>query len=645
MHNSHEEYFRKPFGAIKTNGRIKLRFKLRSEKQAVAVSLILWRGGRNVKKLEMTAEKKEGILHTYSIEIGAPNESDLIWYYFMIEDEEGIYFYGNNEKKLGGIGKLYQINAIPYQITVYNEMLKTPQWFKEAIIYQIFPDRFYNGNENKEVSNPKKNSFIYANWGDKPLYIKDENGRIVRWEFFGGNLLGIIKKLDYLKDLGINTIYLNPIFEARSNHRYDTADYKKIEPMLGDNNVFEDLCKLAKEKGINIILDGVFNHTGCDSIYFNRENTYEELGAYQSKESKYYSWFNFKKHPDEYESWWGVDDLPNVNEDNEDYKNFIIHDNDSVIKKWIKLGAKGWRLDVVDELPEKFVKAIWSEMKALDDETVLIGEVWEDASNKMSYGKTRKYAMGGELDSVMNYPFRSAIIDFIVGKIDAQGFKLQLMTLKENYPTEFFYSAMNLIGSHDRARVMTLLGEAPTSKNMSTIEKTKFELSDDKRCLAIDRMKLAVAMQMTLPGVPSIYYGDEVGMEGYEDPWNRGAFPWMGGNKELLAWHKKMIELRKENSVFISGTWNTLYDEDDVIVYAREIKDNKDVFGISKKNQLAIVALNTNKEKACEIIVDVSNYSLEKMRSIYGEGEIIVVDEGKLKLNIKRLGVVIVLSN
>ncbi|MCD5410245.1 MAG: glycoside hydrolase family 13 protein, partial [Clostridiales bacterium] len=378
---------------------------------------------------------------------------------------------------------------------------------------------------------------------------------------------------------------------------------------------------------------------------FNRENTYEELGAYQSKESKYYSWFNFKNHPDEYESWWGVDDLPNVNEDNEEYKNFIIYDNDSVIKKWIKLGAKGWRLDVVDELPEKFVKAIWSEMKALDDETVLIGEVWEDASNKMSYGKTRKYAMGGELDSVMNYPFRSAIIDFIVGKIDAQGFKLQLMTLKENYPTEFFYSAMNLIGSHDRARVMTLLGEAPTSKDMSTIEKTKFELSDDKRCLAIDRMKLAVAMQMTLPGVPSIYYGDEVGMEGYEDPWNRGAFPWMGGNKELLAWHKKMIELRKENSVFISGTWNTLYDEDDVIVYAREIKDNKDVFGISKKNQLAIVALNTNKEKACEIIVDVSNYSLEKMRSIYGEGEIIVVDEGKLKLNIKRLGLVIVFSN
>ncbi|MGV8147010.1 MAG: glycoside hydrolase family 13 protein [Alkaliphilus sp.] len=641
IHNSHDEYFRNPFGAAKTNSRIKLRFKLRSEKQLVAVSLILWRDGKNVKKIEMTAERKEGILHTYSIEIGVPDECDLMWYYFMIEDEEGIYFYGNNKKKLGGEGELYQINAIPYQITVYNEKLKAPNWFKEAVIYQIFPDRFYNGNEDGVVSNPKKNSFIYANWGDKPLYIKDENGRIARWEFFGGNLLGIIKKLDYLKDLGINTIYLNPIFEARSNHRYDTADYKKIDPMLGDNNTFKDLCKLAKEKGISIILDGVFNHTGCDSIYFNRENTYEELGAYQSVESKYYKWFNFKNHPDEYESWWGVDDLPNVNEDNEEYKNFIIHDNDSVVKKWIKLGAKGWRLDVVDELPEKFVKSIWSEMKELDNETVLIGEVWEDASNKMSYGKTRKYAMGGELDSVMNYPFRSAIIDFLIGKTDAQGFRSQLMTLKENYPTEFFYSAMNLIGSHDRARIMTLLGEAPNSKDMSIVEKTKFELADDKRRLAIGRMKLAVAMQMTLPGVPSIYYGDEVGMEGYEDPWNRGAFPWDSGNKELLEWYKKMIALRKEESVFTTGTWNIIYAEGDIVVYIREIKDNKDIFDTSQKKQLAIVAVNVNKEKDYEIDVDVSSYPIEKMTTGIGDEKEIVVDEGKLKLKIERVGVII----
>lgn len=644
MHNSHDEYFRKPFGATKINSRIKLRFKLRSEKQLVAVNLILWRDGKNVKKIEMTAEKKEGLLHTYFIEIGTPDECGLMWYYFMIEEEDGICFYGNNEQKLGGVGKTYQINAIPYQITVYNEKLKTPNWFKEAVIYQIFPDRFYNGNEDGVVLNPKKNSFIYANWGDKPLYIKDEDGKIVRWEFFGGNLLGIIKKLDYLKDLGINAIYLNPIFEARSNHRYDTADYKKIDSMLGDNDTFKELCKLASEKGINIILDGVFNHTGCDSIYFNRENTYDELGAYQSKDSKYYDWYNFKSHPSEYECWWGVDDLPNVNEDNEDYKNFIIHGQDSIIKKWMRLGAKGWRLDVVDELPEKFVKAIWNEMKELDNESVLIGEVWEDASNKMSYGNMRGYAMGGELDSVMNYPFRAAIIDFLVGKINAQDFRAQLMSLKENYPKQFFYGAMNLIGSHDRVRILTLLGEAPKSKDLSVMKKTKYILSDEKRHLAIDRMKLAVAMQMTLPGVPSIYYGDEVGMEGYEDPWNRGAFPWGNVDKDLLEWHKKTIRMRKENDVFIFGVWEILYAEGDVVVYAREIMGSKDVFNEDKKNQLAIVAVNRNKEKDYEIEVDVSNYSVEKMKSATYDVASFVVDEGKLQLSIERLGVVVLLD-
>ena len=318
----------------------------------------------------------------------------------------------------------------PYQITVYNHELVSSyqKWFREGIIYQIFVDRFYNGNKAGIVHHPKRNSFIYSHWDDTPMYIRNQAGQVIRWDFFGGNLLGVKKKLRYLKELGISIVYLNPIFESPSNHKYDTADYLNVDPMFGDNQLFADLCDAARELGISIILDGVFSHTGSDSIYFNKDGKYPSIGAYQSKDSPYYSWYRFKHFPNDYETWWGIETLPNVNELEPSYLQFMIEGENSVVKHWHHLGTKGWRLDVADELPDPFIQALRRQLQELDPASIVIGEVWEDASNKISYEKRRGYLLGNELDSVTNYPFRNILIEFIQEKKTAEETHLALMT-------------------------------------------------------------------------------------------------------------------------------------------------------------------------------------------------------------------------
>ena len=278
----------------------------------------------------------------FSIDIDTNNLYGINDYYFEIIYNNEVMYYGNNEEELGGIGKCYRYNPKTYQLTVYKKR-EVPKWYKEGIIYQIFVDRFFNGNDNGVVNNPKKNSFIYGNWDDNPMYIRDKDGNIVRWDFYGGNLKGVIKKLPYIKSLGASIIYMNPIFEATSCHKYDTGNYEKIDEMFGTEEDFKTLCDEAKKLDIKIILDGVFSHTGSDSKYFNRYGNYDEIGAYQSKDSRYYSWYRFYEYPNKYDSWWGFDNQPNVDELNEDYINYIVKDNNSIISKWMNLGADGWR--------------------------------------------------------------------------------------------------------------------------------------------------------------------------------------------------------------------------------------------------------------------------------------------------------------
>ncbi|ABO49988.1 alpha amylase, catalytic region [Desulforamulus reducens MI-1] len=637
-HNSHEVYYRNPFGAVSCDERVILSLTIEIEEEAHSIFLRLWKHGREEEKIPMRLREGHGNKKTYQVEINVPSVQGLLWYYFIIGIKDKTYYYGNNYDQLGGIGEIYEHEPPSYQITVYKRNLVTPNWFKDAVMYQIFVDRFCNGYEAGQVLNPKEHCIIYPHWDATPQYGKcPETGKTVCYDFFGGNLLGVIKKLPYLKELGIRVIYFNPIFEAASNHKYDTGDYKKIDPMFGDHGVFQELCKKAQEMGISIILDGVFSHTGSNSRYFNRDGQYPSLGAYQSKDSPYYSWYRFTHFPNEYDCWWGIDTLPNVNELDPSYQEYIITGEDSVIKHWMRMGAKGWRLDVVDELPPEFIKKIRSVMKHLDPESILIGEVWEDATNKVSYGQMREYLLGEELDSVMNYPFRNIWLEYLLGKRDARSTHLRLMNLFENYPLHHFYSTMNLISSHDVSRALTVLSDAPPEDMLSREEQAKVQLSEIQLERGLARLKLLSLLQMTFPGVPCIYYGDEVGMHGYRDPLNRGTYPWGKENSDLLAWYKKLIALRNEYEVLRTGLWRPIYMQGQIYGYLRVIKQGKDVFNRPAKNHVALVLVNPGRESAVEVSIPLKNWCNGTMMDLLQVDKTYKIENGLLHVKLEPL--------
>lgn len=586
-HNSHDLFYRNPFGAVTCGQKVVLRLETQSGCPVKECFLRLWEKGEKERLLPMKccqkAEEEDLIREFFETEYTAPNYPGLVWYYFIIKNGNKTYYYGNSEKLLGGQGQLRENEPPSYQLTVYLPSHRTPEWFKKGIMYQIFVDRFFNGSENGLVLNPKRRSLIHGDWYDTPFYLKDEAGQVIRWDFFGGNLIGVLKKLPYLRELGISVIYFNPIFESPSNHKYDTADYLKIDPMFGDEKIFERLVKEAEKNGISIILDGVFSHTGSDSVYFNKDGNYPSLGAFQSPESPYFKWYRFIDYPEKYECWWGVDVLPNVNEIEPSYREFIYEGENSVVRYWLKKGVKGWRLDVADELPDEFIKGVRRAMTEIDSDSVLIGEVWEDASNKISYGKLREYLWGEELDSTMNYPFRSIFLDFILGRIDALSVQHRVMSLYENYPREHFFSAMNIIGSHDTIRILTLLGEAPPEESLSEKERENFRLSPSAKELAVKRLKLLSLIQMTFPGVPCIYYGDEAGVEGYSDPYNRGTYPWGREDGEILDWYKKIIKIRREYEVLHKGQFESFPLGEDIYGF-RRLGENEEIIVVINRS-------------------------------------------------------------
>ncbi|MBP6492603.1 MAG: glycoside hydrolase family 13 protein, partial [Clostridia bacterium] len=392
----------------------------------------------------------------------------------------------------------------------------------------IFPDRF-SKSELYHSPQQDKTYVLRTDWGGVPNDAPDQNGIVQNNDFFGGNLRGIIEKLSYLEELGVTVIYLNPIFEAYSNHRYDTADYKKIDPMLGTEADFRELCLKASEKGIRIILDGVFNHTGSDSRYFNKKGRYPELGAYQSKNSPYYNWYRFIDFPEKYESWWGIDTLPGVNETEPSFLDYMIRSDHSVIKHWLRCGASGYRLDVADELPDEFLEALRNAVKDVKPDAAIIGEVWEDASNKIAYGQRRKYFIGDQLDTVMNYPLKNAIIDYLVHSKSGPAMELLVDSLWENYPPPAFRSLMNILGTHDTYRIFTVLSEDSWNDDYT-------------------RQRLFLAMLLTsfMPGIPCIYYGDEIGMKGGRDPFNRMCFEPELGDQSILRFFRRLFAFRKK---------------------------------------------------------------------------------------------------
>ena len=384
-------------------------------------------------------------------------------------------------------------------------------------------------------------------------------------------------------------IYLNPIFESHENHRYNTANYRKVDPLLGTNEDFRELCKAAKTRGISVILDGVFSHTGADSIYFNKFGRYPTPGAYQSEKSPYYSWYHFWGNK-EYESWWGIDTLPNVDENNPSYTKYICGD-DGVLDYWLSLGAAGYRLDVADELPDEFLDNLRACVKKFDEEKIVIGEVWEDASNKEAYGVKRRYLLGDQLDSVMNYPFREAIIAYMKGEA-ATTFRDRIMGILENYPKCTVDVLMNFVSTHDIERAINRFGGQPCD-DKSKDWMASNELSPEEYERGKTLLKGAMVLQFFLPGVPSIYYGDEAGLQGWKDPFNRRCYPWGQEDTELIDYTRQLAKIRREHPAFAEGAMEFLVLEDNVVGFARYIPENGSsaVILLNRSGNTAMVSL------------------------------------------------------
>ena len=531
FHDTRDLFYRSPFGAIAAGGSVALLLRSIEEcdftdEISVHVHFEAETSLGNLSfdvPMDKSSVFKNGRMERiFRAEINSFDTPGVYFYYFVITKQESLQFdaaamqiyYGNNRSGAGGLGSLYKESPVPFQITVYDRELSVPEDFLSSVVYHIFPDRFcrsgkvdihHCGRVNGEIR-------VYEDWYANPCYEKEPNGDIVKWDFFGGDLYGIAEKLDYISSLGANKIYLNPIFEASSNHRYDTANYLNIDPILGGEDAFETLMNQCKVHEIGVILDGVFSHTGCDSIYFDKMGNYGGKGAYHNLESPYRSWYRFRGDNDnDYECWWGCAALPNVNELEPSYLDFIVNSETSVLRSWLDKGVYGFRLDVADELPDEFIKHIRTKLEEYaSPERILIGEVWEDASNKISYGKRRNYFTQKELHSVTNYVFRDHLISYLTGKSDVYKTWSALLSLQENYPVHNYYSLLNMTGSHDVVRLFTLLKD--------------FCQGDENKASRL-QMEYAAVMFM-FPGIPVVYYGDEVCLEGGADPDNRRTYPW-----------------------------------------------------------------------------------------------------------------------
>lgn len=520
-------------------------------------------------------------------------KSGLYWYRFIAD---GVVF-----------GRDDYLNALEnstdyFQLTVYKSDFSTPNYLKGGIIYQIFPDRF-NKSGDFSVENGKVKR---DDWGGLPTY-RNSQGLVLNNEFFGGNFKGIEEKLDYLKSLNVCAIYLNPINSAFSSHRYDTSDYLEFDSVLGDRDDFLSLATRAGEMGIRIIFDGVYNHVGSDSIYFNKNGNYKTCGAYNSKSSEYYEWFDFYEYPDEYASWWGFKTLPSINKDCQSFQDFIT---ETVIPHNLELKMSGVRLDVADELNDKFIKNIRKAIKKVDSENLVLGEVWEDATNKIAYGERREYFLGEELDSVMNYPVKNAIVNYLLSG-DLELFKKTVCEQINNYPKCSLDVLMNLLSSHDSVRILTELSREiiVTDKDLMQFEAIDIKRLDYGKKL----LKLAYAILFTVYGVPSVYYGDEIGMSGNLDPYNRKCFEWDNIDYDLLDYVRKLSQIRTDNKqIFSEGVFKILVAFDGVLIFERCSKSGQIVVAVNRNDHDYVLELN---QKTVDLITGKTHENVFTLKS------------------------------
>ena len=582
--NSRDKRFKDPFGAVAVLCELNYRLRVGHSEAAAQVRMLIQQDAPEEREPEPVAvpmqwDCLEGESDLFCCRF-SPQQPGLYFYWFELETQAGIKYICNDQY---GAGSPAAEKGCPFQQTVYDPEYRTPDWLKGGILYQIMPDRFCRAG-GMLPDTTEGRTRIDA-WGELPPI---PEGNYPSDIYFGGNFRGIVEKLPYLKSLNVTALYLNPVFESHAYHRYNTADYRKIDPLLGSAEDFQILCEKAKAAGIRIILDGVFSHTGADSVYFNRFGRYPELGAYQSMDSAYRDWYDFEQWPDKYQCWWGFKELPDVNEEQSGYLDFITGDN-GVLRLWQGLGAAGWRLDVADELPDLFLERLRQTVKEADPDAIVIGEVWEDASNKSSYGTRRHYLEGRQLDSVMNYPWRTAIIDYLkTGK--AENLAESIMEILENYPKQTVDALMNLLGSHDTTRILTAFaGESAAGKSTAWKQNTRIEGQARETGLAL--LRLASTIQYFLPGVPCIYYGDEAGFEGYEDPFNRQCYQWGKEDAGLIKWFSSLGAVRAVCPAVKDGEFRLLAAENGLFSFARTKGTDSAVVAVNMGEETATVAL------------------------------------------------------
>lgn len=608
-YNSRDLKYKNPFGAVACGKQIDFKITARDGIFVESIYLVLTKDGEDDCYYQMNYQGAEDGHSVFALSLSI-NDSGLYWYKFVTNTELGSFVFGKGEN-----AELLQ-NAEPYSLTVYSEECFAPQTQSGGVIYQIFADRF---NKGEDCACLWDKDGVLKDWS-QDVTIVDSDGVFRANDFYGGNLQGIIDKLDYIKDLGVTMIYLSPIFKSSSNHRYDTGDYMCIDELLGDESSLARLIAKAKEKGIGIMLDGVFNHTGSDSKYFNKLGKYDSFGAYQGIKSPYYDWYYFINYPDEYGCWWGITVTPTVNKNNESYRKFILGEN-GVLDKWTKFGLAGWRLDVVDELDIEFVNDIRKRVKSVDKNAYVIGEVWEDASTKIAYSKRRPYLQGNQLDGVMNYPFKNAIIDYVWNK-DINKFINNIMTIYENYPLCALNSCMNFLGTHDTVRALNTFCDYNID-GTSKQDRLQIKLPEDVKSRAKEKLKLATAILYALPGLPTIFYGDEVGLEGYEDPINRRPFPWNNMDNQLLEHYKSLGKLRAKYKKAFSGTMEIFADNGLLYIMRKSADNTQNIQFIYNNNEeeKQILAKNcvncvTNKAMDGEISLKVGEFAVLKCKNV-----------------------------
>ena len=543
LFDSKKKIYKEPFGCVTPGQKCTLRIHIPETVGTTGVCCVVQReDGSRYGEYPFSFLEDRAPYQLWQCEFSLP-ETGLFFYYFRITGCTGtfrLFKYGDDTNMEAG--GLWQLSCIPGDFT-------TPDWAKGAVIYQVFPDRFYKSGDC-DLTGKLTPYTVHESWDEEVVWRPDEKGQVLNNDFYGGNFRGITEKMDYIASLGTTVLYLNPISKSFSSHRYDTGDYKTPDPMLGTTEDFQALCKAAHDRGIRVILDGVYSHTGSDSLYFDREGSFGGNGAFRDPESPFYSWYTFYQYPHKYNSWWGFDTLPTVKKLDPGFMDYIFGAEDSVIAHWLQLGADGFRLDVADELPNEFMDAFKKRLRQLRSDALLMGEVWEDASHKIAYDVRRRYFVDGTLDSVMNYPFRKAILRFVRWEESGWELSQQVMSIAENYPAQVLHCNMNLLGTHDTPRILTALVDDFDGTREQLAHRS---LTREEKALALERLKMATVLQFTLPGSPGVYYGDEAGMEGGKDPFNRRTYPWGREDAQLLSHYRLLGQLRKNHPALRLG--------------------------------------------------------------------------------------------